>query len=397
MEKEIRIERAFSIDKTREERKDPEACLSPLFAASVMELRCFLSEMKQRLDAEEARVSDGNPDQRLRLEREALDAVESRATEYINRCIARMTDVVRHFTPQEHQFHRIFFQRHLHSFLLLSPFVKRAYLKPLGIPGDYEMMNMLYGDHDQGETLFARLINRYSCRVTAARAVTGRVPYMLGKLNSTLGRVLKEKDTVSVMSVGCGPAKEIQELIRTNRMSDRCRVTLIDAAPEALQYGYATINELKKAMQSRMKLHCLNQSVRQLILNPSFLLDTAGGQDLIYAVGLFDYLPSHIARRVFKNLHSLLNQGGNLIIGNFDLSNDSRYYMEYGLEWYLLYRTPEEIVRFAGEISSLSRISVEMDERKVQLYLVAEKQRVEDADRFTDPFREATTIFCGTV
>lgn len=372
MEKETYIKRTFPVNKNGEVGKYTEVRLSPSFMAGVLELRRFLNEMKQRLDAEEAGIPDGNPERRFRLEAEILDAAEKEATGYINHCIAGMTDVVRHFTPQEHHSHRNYFQRHLHPFLLLSPFVKRAYLKPLGIPGDYEMMNMLYGDHDQGETLFARLINRYSCRVTAARAVTGRVPYMLQKFNRTIERVLKERAAVSIMSVGCGPAKEIQELIRTNPMSDRCRVTLIDTEPEALRYCHVKIDDPKKATRNRMKFCCLNQSVRQLILNPSYLLGMMGEQDLIYAIGLFDYLPSHIAKRLVQSLYRSLSEGGELIVGNLDTFNDARYYMEYVAEWYVLYRMPEELVCLVEEIPS-SRVSVETNTEGTQLYLVIEK------------------------
>lgn len=392
MEKETYIERTSLVNEKRGVGKYSEVRLSPSFRTSVLELRRFLKEMKQRLDSEEARIRLENQDQGLRLEREILDAEEKGATGYINHCIARITDVARHFNPKEHHSHRDYFQQHLHPFLLLSPFVKRAYLKPLGIPGDYEMMNMLYGDHDQGETLFARLINRYSCGVTAARAVIGRVPYMLGKLNHTLERVLKERATVSIMSVGCGPAQEIQELIRTNPMSDRCRVTLIDAEPEALHYCHARIGDLKKATRSRMKFCCPNQSVRQLILDPSSLLDMMGGQDLIYAVGLFDYLPFHIAESLIQKLYRSLSEGGELIIGNLNTLNDARYYMEYVAEWFVLYRTPQEMVRLVERIPS-SEVSVETNGEGTQLYLVIKKKMEEPIGKDS----ETMAVFHGTV
>jgi extracellular factor (EF) 3-hydroxypalmitic acid methyl ester biosynthesis protein len=366
--------------------------ISPSFKMLVSNLRHFLSEMKQKLDAEEARIPYGSPERRFRLGAEILDAKEKMATEYINRCIARMTEIVKDFTPQEHRPHREYFQRHLHPFLLLSPFVKRAYIKPLGIPGDYEMMNMLYGDHDQGETLFARLINRYSCGVTAARAVTGRVPYMLGKLNRTLERVLKEKGTVSIISVGCGPAKEVQELIRTNPMSNRCRVTLIDAEPEALRYCHARIDDLKKATRSRVKFCCLNRSVRRLILDPFYFLDMTERQDLIYAVGLFDYLPSHIAKSLIRKLYRSLSEGGVLIIGNLNALNDARYYMEYVAEWFVLYRTPEEMACLV-ERSPSSGVSVETNGEGTQLYLVIKKKIEEPIVKNS----ETMAVFHGTV
>lgn len=342
--------------------------ISPSFRMLVSNLCLFLSEMKQKLDAEQSTFRSENEDRRRSLVAESLALAEGAFSSYFDYFILRMNEIVRHFTPYEHHLHRNYFQHNLHPFLLLSPFVKRAYSKPLGYPGDYEMMNMLYGNHDQGESLFARLVNRYCCQVTAARSVIHRAPYILEKIDHTIDRASRHKESVSLTSIGCGPAREIQELIKMNPMSDPCRVTLIDTEQEALRHCRVKIGELKEATQSRINVCFLNKSIHQLILDP-YMLNQLIGQDLIYAMGLFDYLPTHIAKRLLQKLYGLLSEKGELIIGNIDSSCDSRYFMEYVAEWYLLYRTPEEMMRLAEGISVPVRTFVEKDETGAQLYL----------------------------
>jgi extracellular factor (EF) 3-hydroxypalmitic acid methyl ester biosynthesis protein len=362
--------------------------ISSEFKVAVSNLRDFFEQTKQHLDAEELKIGFAESGQAAVEKTEWVNIAEKSATGYINKAVSKMSQIVAELTPAEHTVHRNYFQRYLHSYLLLSPFVRRAYLKPLGYPGDYEMMNMLYGNHDQGETLFARLINRYSCRVTAAQSVIGRVPYMLMKLNDAIDRTLREKEVVSIMSVGSGPAREIVELIEKNQASDCCRMTLVDTDTEALQHASQVIRELKKTTQNHVQISYLNKSIQQLILDP-LTLDSFRSQDLIYALGLFDYLPPRSAMRVVQNLYQLLSEGGELIVGNFGPANDSRFYMEYGLEWYLLYRDPKEMIRLAETIPLSSRVCIDTDEKGVQLYLIIEKKKRSDYQRIDHRNRTA--------
>lgn len=366
--------------------------VSPLFEILVSELHHSLGQLKQKLDAEESGIrSESDEEHRMLLEAESLHHAEGLLTEALDRFILRMDKMVRHFTPQEHRIHRDYFQKHLHPFLLLSPFVKRAYSKPLGYPGDYEMMRMLYEDHDQGETFFARLINRYCSQLSPARSVMGRVSYMLGKINRILGRASGNRETVSIMSIGSGPAKEIQGLIRSNPKSDRCHLTMIDTEWEALQYSRAKIDVLKGVTQSRIQINYVNKSIHQLVHHPH-TFDLFAGQDLIYVTGLFDYLPFHIAKHLIQRLYRLLSEEGDLIIGNLDVSNDARYFMEYGAEWYVLYRTPQELVQMVEGISP-AQAFVENDEEGTQLYLTVRKgKRPKESLRYPP---EVATVFYG--
>lgn len=366
--------------------------VSPLFEVLISELEHCLFQMKQKLDAEESGIrSERDEEHRMLLEAESLHHGEGLLTEALDRFILRMDKMVRHFTPQEHRIHRDYFQKHLHPFLLLSPFVKRAYSKPLGYPGDYEMMRMLYEDHDQGETLFARLINRYCSQLSVARSVMGRVPYMLGKTNRILGRASGNRETVSIMSIGSGPAKEVQELIRSNPKGDRCHLTMIDTEWEALQYCRAKIDVLKGVTRSRIQVGYVNKSIHQLVHHPH-TFDLFAGQDLIYVMGLFDYLPFHISKHLIQRLYRLLSEEGDLIIGNLDASNEARYFMEYGAEWYVLYRTPQELIQMVEGISS-AQVFVETDEEGTQLYLTVRKGKRPKESLSYPP--EVATVFYG--
>lgn len=380
MEKQINrrvdlpFRRKWSADHLSElsERADLLEKVSSEFKVVVSDLRDFLEQTKRDLDAEELKIQYEESRLQVVDDSELVHIAEKIVTGYINRAVSKMNQLIVQFTPAEHTVHRNYFQRHLHPLLLLSPFVSRAYQKPLGCPGDYQMMNMIYGDHHQGESLFACLLNRYSCKVTAARAVASRVPYLVEKIGRTIDRVLKKKEGVLIASIGAGPAKEIQELMKSNPKGDQCHVSLVDMVPEALTYCREKMFNLKSATGSRMQIDFLNRSVRELVRSPH-ALDSLIGQDLIYTVGLFDYLPFQVARHVIQKLYGLLPGEGELIVGNFNVSNDSRYYMEYAAEWFLLYRTQEEMIDLTGGLPADAEVSIERDEEGSQLYLIIKK------------------------
>ena len=55
--------------------------------------------------------------------------------------------------------------------LLSSPFLYRAYQKPLGYAGDYEMVNMIARDPYEGGSLFAKVVNLWFLSQWPARAL----------------------------------------------------------------------------------------------------------------------------------------------------------------------------------------------------------------------------------
>ncbi len=75
-----------------------------------------------------------------------------------------------------------------------------------------------------------------------------------------------------------------------------------------------------------------------------------GRFDLIYAAGLYDYLDARVAARLTRVLFDHLDPGGRLLIPNFLWGVPEEAYMEVFMDWYLLYRTRDEIEKFAEEI-----------------------------------------------
>ncbi len=97
-----------------------------------------------------------------------------------------------------------------------------------------------------------------------------------------------------------------------------------------------------------------------------------GSFDYVYSMGLFDYLTHPVAKAVIGKLYQILNVGGEMAIGNFHVSNASRYYMEYWLDWVLYYRTEHEFLELIKNQPS-AEANVIFEDTGCQMFLHVKK------------------------
>jgi cyclopropane fatty-acyl-phospholipid synthase-like methyltransferase len=92
--------------------------------------------------------------------------------------------------------------------------------------------------------------------------------------------------------------------------------------------------------------------------------------DLIWSAGLFDYFKEKHFVYLLKKYINYVAEGGELVIGNFSTENPSQILMEVVSEWYLNYRTREDLLKIAGEAGLLNRkVFVDAEALGVNLFL----------------------------
>jgi hypothetical protein len=96
--------------------------------------------------------------------------------------------------------------------------------------------------------------------------------------------------------------------------------------------------------------------------------------DLIACPGLFDYLEDRAAVDLLALLWRRLEPGGVLLAGNFAPGHPTRSYMEWVGNWYLIYRTADDLHRLAhqAEIGADAR-RVAAERTGIDLFLVVER------------------------
>lgn len=275
--------------------------------------------------------------------------IERIQTEFAPECIRYMTEidgVLRQAASESDWEHlKLFSQRFLQPFLMRAPILHRCCTKPLGYPGDFEVMRYIYDRPFEGQTLFGKAIHLANVMAPASAAVRARKDLVKGLVKKLIASWPDRERTIRIASIAAGPAQEIFELLsEMEGPPPKMHIVLFEQDKVALGYAYSRLSGL---VESRWKPHIrityLHDSIKRL-LHDSAMFTGLGPFDLIFCTGLFDYLRTRMARTLCRNFHDNLKPQGRAYVGNMVQNNPCRWIMEHHLEWYLIYRTREELL-----------------------------------------------------
>ena len=271
--------------------------------------------------------------------------------------------------------HRAFAKRLLHPLVLCSPFVYRTYHKPLGYAGDYEMVNMILRDPYEGGSLFAKIVNVCFLKNPPAEAHRNRIKYLAKKLTEETERVHGLGRRAKIFNLGCGPAKEIQDFMRMQDISDRADFTLLDFNDETIEHATGLLMDSRKTHRRETGLNFFKKSVHQILkeaARPGQEM-MPGTYDLVYCAGLFDYMSDRICKRLMNIFYDLLAPGGLLIATNVDASKPFRHSMELILEWHLICRNQAQFAALNPERAGPGQFSVTHEQTGVNVFIEVRK------------------------
>ena len=127
-----------------------------------------------------------------------------------------------------------------------------------------------------------------------------------------------------------------------------------------------------------VEFHCLHFSLRQLIspkkgAESELVHNVLHNVDMVYSMGLFDYLPQKLAQRAVSQLFNLINPDGKLLIGNLARAGGNSWLIEYATAWHLIYRDTEEMLSLAKEIKNATNKAIVKDKTGGCYFLQAVK------------------------
>jgi extracellular factor (EF) 3-hydroxypalmitic acid methyl ester biosynthesis protein len=277
------------------------------------------------------------------------------------------------FSPEEHRCHGYYFRKQLWDLILCCPFSGRSALKPRGYPGDSGLMRMIYLNNYQGESTYAKLVHKHGVGHAAGQSVRDRLLLAGRMLNNYQKRThLSRRGKVKVLSVGSGAAFELQDIIKSPQDCGKYHFALFDQDPVALSEAAEIVNSIENSLGPAPEVDYVQGSVRTMLFSRK-LRQEWGQFDFIYALGIFDYLTTRVAKAVLDRLCELIEPRGELVIGNYHVSNPSKYFMGYWGDWFLIHRTEEE---FTGLIEDNPeyKTSLHYDETGSQMFLHIQKQ-----------------------
>jgi len=320
----------------------------PEFKILTSDFQGFLSELSLWLKQMEISVVQSAPQNAEQLHLEIVESVVEPLRPVAGEFLETLEVLAGRIPPEQASIHKAYIRRDVHPLTLCSRFVHRTFTKPLGYAGDYEMINMLLERPYEGRTLFAKTVNKLLLEAAPAEAHRNRISILKQLLEQESARAQANSRSLEVLNIGCGPAKEVRDVIVSSPTLDLCRMTLMDFSKEALEFARARAVEQKQLSGSKIELEFVAKSIDELLresINVAKGLKNLGQKryDLVYCAGLFDYLTDSVCRRLIALFYDWLTPGGLLCVTNIHPSNPQRHLMEYLLEWNVIHRTEREL------------------------------------------------------
>jgi len=250
-----------------------------------------------------------------------------------------------------------------------GPIWRHAYEKPLGYPGDFELMKQVYAWRQEGETAFGKLLHRMGLDV--AECIATRMVMMQQAIAEVVA-TRPDGETAHIATLGCGPAQEVANYLQLRKLPNAASLTLIDQEHDALSWAYEHTYPDAVRLGAQASVRCLEVSFSEL-MKAGQLFKRLPPQELIYSVGLIDYLTQRRARALVASLYDQLAPGGRLIVGNMkDTAFGNLWPLEFVCDWSLYYRDEAQMRDLAADLPGAT-IEIKQDPtgRVYLLYLSA--------------------------
>lgn len=226
-------------------------------------------------------------------------------------------------------------------------------LKPHGYSGDFELIERIYNRSTSHDDELKRGDEFFHASQGAA-GVRNRAEIL-----KRLQMVFKPS---TVLSVGCGPGLDVRDILLSGTRPRH--VTMLDNDEKAITRARTNLSIVSSiAPETTLEFVCRN----------AFRWKTDRRFDLIWSSGLFDYLNDKTAMFLLRRLRETTAPKGHVVVGNFAEDHVSRPYMETIGEWYLIHRSPTDLIRLAVAAGfEKAKAEVIVNDSGVNLFLVAE-------------------------
>ena len=342
----------------------------PEFKLAVADLQTMLTSLQHWMDRIEFCLPPTPASGRSQAEREALDALRGQVVPMLDQIFDRFESAAAALEPDAVPHHASYVQRQLHHLVLCAPFMYRTFAKPLGYAGDYEMVNMIMRDPAEGGSLFAKVLNMWFLAQPPAQAHRNRVEYLAGHIAAVTARAAAAGRQARIITLGCGPAWEVQRFLENNALADKTSFTLLDFNDETIEHTRNTLNQINRRQHRAAQVQLVRRSVNDVLKQSARKGgDEAGQFDFVYCAGLYDYLPDTVCRRLSTALYHWVAPGGLFVITNVDQSNPRRLTMDYVMDWHLIYRDGRGLCAVRPEQVPADDCRVVSDDSGVNIYL----------------------------
>lgn len=356
--------------------KSPAALVEEFFDRDVSDLQRVLSEIETRIPATQAADCDATLDQ---------------LTQAIDRCLSACERVAEALGDDESQLLavRARFREAIRPWFEQSWFMHRGTTKPRGFAGDYMILNAIYENVPKVGGVGGYL-DRYFLKSDLARAVRSRLDCVQKFL---VRETLDRAELMSILDVASGPGREFTSVfsgrvdsakaMRTKFIALKC----IDIDQEALDHLRDRVDaDAKDAID--VSCHRYN-ALRMSSVKAN--LQNFGECDMIYSVGLCDYIPDRQMIAILSGWRGSVNPHGIVYVAFKDVTRYRPAQNQWLVDWHFFPRVEADCRRlFTAAGYDADALEMFRDETGVIMNFVARqpalrRARVDAIERLAGP------------
>ncbi len=343
------------------------------FLTFLHEIKTYLSILKTRIDTLEDSISFLSFDSQMSHQKAIELILGPDVINRLRKFSVRLFEMTAKFADSRTlRLAKKVFRAELFEYYRDASFLRRAWEKPLGYAGDYEMMNQIYRNQLEGKTLFGRLMHKWGINEASSKSVRYRTQYIMNKFKE----LSAGKKSFVIGCLASGPAREVIEFLKsvTPEESRRYEVVLMDQDGDSLLNAKRGVNLVIAQRGLECRVRFLSISVKN-ILEGGEVVNRLGDIkfDFIYTMGLYDYLKEPVAKILSETLVSWVKPGGTFIVGNFHVSNTTHSISEFVADWSLILRTEQEMRDLIPDSPGIKK-DLHVDHEGIDLFLEVTKK-----------------------
>lgn len=233
-------------------------------------------------------------------------------------------------------------------FLSHDPYTRWGLLKPRGYPGDATLMDFAYKhkfieEHIENSGPIGQEIYEYTSSAKQSISARKRTQYIANQI----AFLCQNHKNISISSFASGHGREFEYL------SEAEKENIIELL--AIDSDINSLNEISRSFRGE-SVRCALKNVFRIRMKEY------GKYDLVYSLGLFDYLEERYAISLIDKMWCGVKSGGRLLIANLNMNATNLGYCEAIMDWWMIQRNESELLKLGESLqdsASVDNISVE--------------------------------------
>jgi hypothetical protein len=246
-----------------------------------------------------------------------------------------------------------------------SQLMYHATTKPQGYPGDYQMLISIYEGRTPS-TGIGGYLDLYFLNAELGKGVPARMQCVTKFLKQQLA---ERSGDISILDVACGPCEEFaKNRIPLSSDNRNIQVSFLDYDKDALAY---VKDNVIAPRADRDHFRCIHYNALRMRSADRFTKQF-GKYDIIYSVGLCDYIENRLLIPMLRGWREATNDNGVVFVAFKDqaLYDKNRY--QWPVDWHFLQRSQEDCMEILAEAGfDINQVKVTRDETRVIMNFMA--------------------------